>query len=186
MLFLLDKSAHELARRDLDARRVFETLAITGVLATCAIVELEVLYSARNPADHRRLKTYLREQCVWLETSDDTLSAAVDLQETMLAAGMRRKPIPDLIIASVARHYDAVLVHHDRDFDDIAAAATDLRTRWIIPPPRPRAEHHNRPVIRLHPSVVWSTVAPGYSGHRPGRISCVRTGSHRRWSAVRS
>jgi hypothetical protein len=33
--------------RDLAARRVFETLAITGVLATCAVVELEILYSAQ-------------------------------------------------------------------------------------------------------------------------------------------
>jgi predicted nucleic acid-binding protein len=135
MLFLLDKSAHELARRDLDARRVFETLAITGVLATCAIVELEILYSARNPTDHAQLKTYLHEQCVWLETSDDMLTAAVALQEDLVAAGMHRKPIPDLIIASVARHHDAVLVHHDHDFDDIATVATDLRTRWIVPPP---------------------------------------------------
>jgi predicted nucleic acid-binding protein len=139
MLFLLDKSAHELARRDLAARRVFETLAITGVLATCAIVELEILYSARNQADHARLKTYLHEQCVWLETSDAMLTAAVDLQENLLAAGLHRKPIPDLIISSVARHQDAVLVHHDRDFDDIATVAEDLRTRWIVPPPpRPR------------------------------------------------
>jgi predicted nucleic acid-binding protein len=137
MLFLLDKSAHELARRDLAARRAFETMAITGVLATCAIVELEVLYSARNPADHRRLKKYLREQCIWLETSDSTLSAAVDLQEAMLSAGMHRKPIPDLVIASVAREHDAVLVHHGRDFDDIATVATDLRSQWIIPPPQP-------------------------------------------------
>lgn len=134
MLFLLDKSAHELARRDVSARRTFETTAVTGVLATCAIVELEILYSARNPADHRRLKTYLREQCVWLETSDDILSAAVDLQEAMLAAGMHRKPIPDLIIASVAQAHDAVLVHHDRDFDDIASVATGLRARWIVSP----------------------------------------------------
>src|SRR5262245_49974199 len=109
-------------------------MAVTGVLATCAIVELEVLYSARNPVDHRRLKTYLREQCVWLETGDDTLSAAVDLQEAMLTAGMHRKPIPDLIIASVAQAHEAVLVHHDSDFDDIATVATGLRTRWIISP----------------------------------------------------
>jgi predicted nucleic acid-binding protein len=134
VLFLLDKSAHELARREPDARRAFETLAVTGVLATCAIVALEILYSARNPTDHRRLQTYLRQQCVWLETSDDTLAAAVDLQAAMLAAGMHRKPIPDLIIASVAQVHEAVLVHHDRDFDDIATVATDLRTRWIRPP----------------------------------------------------
>ena len=113
---------------------MFETLAVTGVLGTCAIVELEILYSARGTADHRRLETYLHEQCVWLEISDDTLGAAVDLQEAMLAAGMHRKPIPDLIIAAVAQDHDAVLVHHDRDFDDIATVATGLRTRWIVPP----------------------------------------------------
>jgi predicted nucleic acid-binding protein len=134
MLFLLDKSAHELARRDPDARRVFETMAVAGVLGTCAIVELEILYSARSTAGHRRLKTYPHEQCVWLETSDDTLSAAVDLQEAMLAAGTQRKPIPHLIIVAVAQDHDAVLVHHDRDFDDIATVATGLRTRWIVPP----------------------------------------------------
>jgi predicted nucleic acid-binding protein len=134
VLFLLDKSAHELARRDQNARHAFETMAVTGMLATCAIVELEILYSARNPTDHRRLKTYLREQCVWLETSDDTLSSAVDLQEAMLAAGMHRKPIPDLIIAAVAQAHGAVLVHHDRDFDDITTVAAGLRTRWIVGP----------------------------------------------------
>jgi predicted nucleic acid-binding protein len=133
-LFLLDKSAHELARRDPQARRAFETLAVTGVLATCAIVALEILYSARNPTDHRRLKTYLDQQCVWLETTDATLTAAVDLQQAMLAAGLHRKPIPDLIIASVALDHDAVLVHHDHDFDDIATVATQLRSRWIIQP----------------------------------------------------
>jgi predicted nucleic acid-binding protein len=134
VLFLLDKSAHELARRDPNARRSFETMAVNGVLATCAIVELEILYSARNLVDHGRLKTYLRQQCVWLETSDETLAAAVDLQEEMLTAGMHRKPIPDLVIASVAQAHDAVLVHHDRDFDDIATVATGLRTRWIVSP----------------------------------------------------
>ena len=105
-------------------------MAVTGVLATCAIVELEILYSARNPVDHRAFKTYLREQCVWLETSDDTLAAAVDLQEAVLASGLHRKPIQDLIIASVAQAHNAVLVHHDRDFDDIATVAAGLRTRW--------------------------------------------------------
>jgi predicted nucleic acid-binding protein len=137
VLFLLDKSAHEMARRHPDARRTFETMAVTGVLATCAIVELEILYSSRNPADHRYLKTYLHQQCVWLETSDDTLTAAVDLQEVMLAAGMHRKPIPDLVIAAVAQEHDAVVVHYDRDFDDITRVAPGLRTRWIVAPGTP-------------------------------------------------
>lgn len=137
MLFLLDTSAHENARREPAARRAFETFGVTGLLATCAIVELEILYSARDHTDHVRLKSYLREQCVWLETSDEVLQDALDLQEAMLIAGMHRKPLPDLVIAAVARHHNAVLVHHDRDFDDIAAHADGLRTRWIV---RPRAD----------------------------------------------
>ena len=49
---------------------------------------------------------------------------------------MHRKPIPDLIIASVAQAHGAVLMHHDGDFDDIATVATGLRTRWIVAPHR--------------------------------------------------
>lgn len=52
----------------------------------------------------------------------------------MLIAGMHRKPLPNLIIARVARHHHAVLVHHDRDFDDITKVAPDVTARWITPP----------------------------------------------------
>jgi predicted nucleic acid-binding protein len=134
VLFLLDKSAHELARRNELARRRFETLAVAGLLATCAMVELEILFSARNLREHAALRTYLREHCVWLETTDQILRDTADLQETMLGAGMGRKPLPDLIIASVAMAHDAVVVHYDRDFDDIAKVTGDLRARWIAPP----------------------------------------------------
>jgi predicted nucleic acid-binding protein len=134
MLFLLDKSAHELARRNDLARRRFETLATAGLLATCAMVELEILFSARNNREHSLLRTYLREHCVWLETTDRILQDTVDLQDAMLAAGIGRKPIPDLVIASVALAHNAVVVHYDRDFDDIAKVTGDLRARWITPP----------------------------------------------------
>jgi hypothetical protein len=38
------------------------------------------------------------------------------------------------LAATAAQAHDAVLVHHDRDFDDIATVATGLRTRWIVSP----------------------------------------------------
>ena len=139
MLFLVDKSAHEVARRDHAARRQFETLAVTGLLATCAMVELEILFSARNVAEHSTLRRYLHEQCVWLETTDETLSEAIDIQAQMLAAGMGRKPLPDLIIAAVGRAYDAVVLHHDRDFDDIAKVVEGVTSRWIARPRKSKA-----------------------------------------------
>lgn len=73
-----------------------------------------------QPDRPRRLKTYLGEQCVWLETTDDLLGATVDLPEAMLRADTHREPIPDLIIAAVTQAHNAVLVVYDRDFDDIA------------------------------------------------------------------
>lgn len=136
MLFLLDKSAHEIARREPEARRVFETLAATGLLATCAMVALEILYSARSRSEYRQLRTYLRDTCEWLETDESIMLDALRLQERMADAAMHRKPLPDLIISAVAIHHNAVLVHHDRDFDHISQHADDLRTRWIIPAKR--------------------------------------------------
>lgn len=139
MLYLLDKSAHEIARREPAAQQAFETFGVTGLLATCAMVELEILYSARDRNDHARLKSYLREHCVWLETTDEIMLAALGLQEAMLVAGKHRKPLPDLIIAALARHHNAVVVHHDRDFDDIVPHLDGLRARWIT---RPASRKH--------------------------------------------
>src|SRR5262249_32543468 len=63
---------------------------------------------AAQPITYGSRRTCTGSASGW-RPSDDTLFAAVDLQKAMLSAGMHRKPIPDLIIASVAQDHDAVL-----------------------------------------------------------------------------
>jgi predicted nucleic acid-binding protein len=62
------------------------------------------------------------------------LQDAIDMQATMLAVGMGRKPLPDLIIAAVARAHHAVVIHYDRDFEDMAKIDGTLRARWLSTP----------------------------------------------------
>jgi predicted nucleic acid-binding protein len=40
--------------------------------------------------------------------------------------------IVDLLTASTAEHYQAIILHDDSDFDHIAAV-TGQDTRWVIP-----------------------------------------------------
>lgn len=58
--FLADKSA--VTRRDTrpEVRAVREPLLLAGRIATCSIVDLELLYSARSPAGYEALAKALR------------------------------------------------------------------------------------------------------------------------------
>ncbi|MGH4014240.1 MAG: hypothetical protein ACRDSL_09990 [Pseudonocardiaceae bacterium] len=48
--------------------------------------------------------------------------------------GLRQLPVVEG--RGVARHHHAVLVHYDRDFDDITKVASDVSARWITPSQR--------------------------------------------------
>ena len=55
-VYLVDKSALEQRRHHEDARNLLELLLGQGALATCHVIALEVLYSARNLADYETLR----------------------------------------------------------------------------------------------------------------------------------
>ena len=58
--FLADKSA--LTRRDdrPELRAIIEPLLLAGRIATCGIIDLELLYSASNPNTYQQLAAALR------------------------------------------------------------------------------------------------------------------------------
>lgn len=130
-LYLADKSAQELVRRSPEARQLFRELATSGELATCEIIALEVMYSARNGAHGQTLRTQLASMR-WLDTTHAALRRALDVQYDLLQSGKHRVPIPDLIIAATAEQHDAVVLHYDKDFDTIASV-TGQPVRWVVP-----------------------------------------------------
>ena len=59
-------------------------------------------------------------------------SRAIDNQGLLAVLGRHRSPIPDLIIAAAAEADRMTVLHHDADFDTIAAV-TDQDMEWVAP-----------------------------------------------------
>lgn len=109
-LLLADKSALE--------RATPEMLEL-GEICLCAVVRLEVLYSARSSSDYQRIEHGLsafRD----LRMDAETIATAVSAQRELGQHGRHRLPMPDLLIASCAQQHQADVLHVDRHYDVLA------------------------------------------------------------------
>jgi predicted nucleic acid-binding protein len=103
-----------------------------GEAATCAIVELDVLYSTRSRDEHARTRT--RRQLAYrnVELTGAIFERAIEVQGLLATRGQHRLPIPDLIIAAAAETARMTVLHYDADFDTIAAV-TRQQMEWVAP-----------------------------------------------------
>ena len=128
--YLADKSA--LARVALPAvERRLRFLLEEGLVATCAIVDLEVLYSARSAADYRAILEE-RRGFESVPITPEVMDRAIEVQGLLARRGRHRVPIPDLILAAAAEAANLVVLHYDADFERIAAA-TKQKHQWVVP-----------------------------------------------------
>jgi predicted nucleic acid-binding protein len=130
--YLADKSA--LARGHLgDVATVVDSLLKAGLLATCGTVALEVLFSARSPVEHAKLRKELRTAYEWLHTDDEDFERAIEVHAELANAGSHRTvALPDLLIAAVAERHRVTVLHYDSDFD-LIAEVTGQPTQWVVP-----------------------------------------------------
>lgn len=130
--FLADKSA--LTRSDTrpEVREALEPLLLAGEVATCGIVDLELLFSATSRATYRALAEALRgmprapidEACV---------RRALEVQSMLAERSQHRAvPLPDLLVAACAEGAGMTVLHYDRDFERIAKL-TGQAVQWIVP-----------------------------------------------------
>jgi len=128
--YLADKSA--LARFPVPAVGArLGPLIEDGEIASCAAVDLEILYSSRNLADYEAIL----EERTSLDSAPITpavLSTAVDLQHELARRGQHRIPIPDLIISAAALRANLVVLHYDSDFERLAAIG-GAPHEWVVP-----------------------------------------------------
>ncbi len=127
--FLADQSA--LARLPYpDVQQVLGPLISRGLVATCGMVELEVLWSTRSAAEYDEVHAD-RSGYEWLPTEDADWHRAIAVQAALWRRGWARSvPLPDLLIAAVAERHGVTVLHCDEDFDRIAAV-TGQPTAWV-------------------------------------------------------
>jgi predicted nucleic acid-binding protein len=128
--YLIDKSAWARAGQP-SVRAVLERLVETGRMATCAITNLEILYSARSSTDYANLSDELAGLNE-LPVESDQLARALGVQRALAARGQHRLPIPDLIIAAAAESAGHTILHYDADYERIADI-TGQAHEWIAP-----------------------------------------------------
>ncbi|MBC8195353.1 MAG: PIN domain nuclease [Acidimicrobiia bacterium] len=129
-LYLADKSALARQPHHQVAERLLPRISL-GLVATCAVIDLEVLYSARNATEYARTATersYLPQATIDREVTDRSL----EVQSLLAQRGQHRLPIPNLLIAAAAEVNDLVVLHYDTDFDRIADV-TGQQTEWVVP-----------------------------------------------------
>ena len=130
--YLVDRSA--LARAaDPTVAEVLAPMLEAGVLALCGVVELEVLYSARNGRDHRQMRSELESGFEWLSTTDEDFQRAAEVQGLLATKGSHRAvSIADLLIAAVAERHRLPVLHYDGDFD-LISDHTAQPVHWVVP-----------------------------------------------------
>lgn len=132
-LYLLDKSALARVALQPTVQAALERLDDMGVLATTAVIDLEIGYSARNLAEFDSVATDRAALYQELPISRAVTDRARHVQRELVRLGQHRGPgVSDLLIAAAAEIHSAVVVHYDRDFDTIATI-TGQSAEWIVP-----------------------------------------------------
>jgi predicted nucleic acid-binding protein len=130
--YLADKSA--LTRRETrhEVRAVIEPLLLGGQIATCGIVDLELLYSASSPTVYKKLAAVLRA-LPRASVNEAVMDRALEVQGLLARRSQHRAvPLPDLIVAACAEGADLTVLHYDADYDRIAHV-TGQAVRWVLP-----------------------------------------------------
>ena len=129
--YLVDKSAY--ARMYIAAvREVVAPLIETGEVATCGIVTLEVLFSARSPADLVSTRQQLAHALESIPMQQADFDRAAEVMVALAERGQHRAAkLPDLLIAAVAERARLIILHYDEDFDRIAGV-TGHAAEWVV------------------------------------------------------
>jgi hypothetical protein len=132
-VFIVDKSAWTRAR-DPRVRDEWSAALLGRQLATCAIVKLEILWSAQNVAEFEGWDEGLGE-LRQVPVTDSACRAAIEAMNKLAAKSdkaQRSVAIPDFLIAATAQDAALGVLHYDKDFD-VLQEFLEFDSRWIAP-----------------------------------------------------
>ena len=112
----------------------FASAIEAGEIAGCDMIALELLHSARNPAEFALIEDGLRGM-PWADSdAGDWRRTREVLRVLGGRPGMMQRSMkhPDLLIAAAAERAGLTLVHYDADYETIAEI-TGQPVRWVAP-----------------------------------------------------
>ena len=130
--YLIDKSAFARITSNSVIRSTVADLVIAGRVATCAVIDLEILYSARSASAFHEIRREL-SMIPKAPINQDVCERAMEIQYALSKKSMHRSvTLPDLLIAACAEMAGLIVLHYDKDFD-VISEITKQETRWIMP-----------------------------------------------------
>jgi hypothetical protein len=128
-VYLGDKSALARVHHD-DVMHRISALYLSGQIATCALLDLEFLYSARGSDDYEEL-LFDRMLLPRVSCGDAVMDRAMEVQRELAARGHHRLPVNDLVIAAAAEQAGLAVLHYDGDFD-LIGEVTGQPMEWVV------------------------------------------------------
>ena len=105
-----------------ELRKAWSDQLAAGVIATCPIVELEFLYSARSLADRLEKQRLMHDLFGWVPVHEGAYERAEQVQQLLTEAGAHRSAGPvDLLIAATAERERLTVLCDDHDYQTVAA-----------------------------------------------------------------
>jgi len=129
--YLVDTSAAARMDHELVAERV-APLITAGLVATCAPLDFEALFSARGPQDYEQIRADRQAAYEYLPVLDGHWQRALEVQRSL--ARVSRQPdvgLTDLLVAAVAEQHRITVLHYDSDYDTISEFI-DLQAQWVV------------------------------------------------------
>ncbi|WP_211239854.1 PIN domain nuclease [Jiangella gansuensis] len=129
---MIDTSAAARMRHEAVADQVVPLIS-AGLVATCAPLDFEALFSPRDPRDYERQRNDRRAAYEYLPTSDEDWQRVFEVHAALAKVSRWRDVgMPDLLVAAIAERHGATLLHYDADFDTIRNV-TRQDARWVVP-----------------------------------------------------
>ncbi|MFZ1155055.1 MAG: PIN domain-containing protein [Solirubrobacteraceae bacterium] len=103
-------------------------------IATCSIVTMEMLYSARDAngvAETEKIEASLRQIPVTASVQRAAIGAMRELAQH--GAGAHRIPPPNILIAAAAQEAGIGVLHYDRHYDRLTEVLS-FESVWVVRP----------------------------------------------------
>lgn len=102
-----------------------------GLIATCAIVDLEVFFSSRSLVDYEAVLEE-RRSLDFAPITPEVMIRAIELQHALARRGQHRIAIPDLMISAAAQIAGLIVLHYDAEFERISMIG-GAEHEWVVP-----------------------------------------------------